>query len=362
MARLAVQGVGLVGGFGCGGDALLRTIRSGRTPSREIEAGPGAGELRLPVCQADLSPLDRHIARRKLRRINRFSRLAILAICEALAEGDGFAIEKERLGLVTGTGYGALGATFGFLDTVIDEGDDSASPTLFAHSVHSTAQASAGILLGIRGPGLTVSQFELSVHSALLSSQQWLLEGRVDAVLCGGVDEYVPVVGYCHTSYFGSKNQGQVQPLEFAWQSAVVGEGAAYLLLTRDEGRGARYGYLENVHTGHLDIEEPAFSKGGLCLVGADGHTDCGGYYAKHLPEDAALAAYSPAYGSFPASPALDLAVAAIGLERGALPTWPHEAAVRGLPAGFEQPVAGQPIDIFKVDREGCFGLATLSR
>jgi 3-oxoacyl-[acyl-carrier-protein] synthase II len=362
MARLAIRGLGLVGGFGCGGEDLLRTIRDGRTPSREVEVTLPGHAAHLPVCGANLSPLDRHVARRKLRRTGRFSRLAMLAICEAMTDGAGIEIEKERLGLVTGTGYGALGATFGFLDTVIEDGDDSASPTLFAHSVPSTAQSSAGILLGIRGPGLTVSQFELSMHSALLSAQQWLLEGRVDAVLCGGVDEYFPVVGYCHSSFFGVGVRGPIQPFEYERQSAIVGEGAAYLLLTRDEGSRARYGYIESVQTGHLDGGLPPLSSPGICLVGADGHAGCAGHYARHLPEDAVLASYSPAFGSFPASPALDFATAAIGLERGALPTWPDETAVRGLRAGVDHALTGRRIDVLKIDREGGYGLATLSR
>ncbi|MBT3290917.1 MAG: beta-ketoacyl synthase [Victivallales bacterium] len=355
--RFPIHGVGLVGGFGSGRDALLAAIRQGGVEPSTVEVRRDDRVIEIPAYLADSAPLRECVARGTLRRVDRFSRLAMLGICQAL---DGVEVDRDRLGLIVGTGYGALTTTFKFLDTVIEEGDALASPIMFSNSVHSAALSNASICLGIRGPGLTVSQFELSVHSALLSACQWLAQGVVDAVVCGGVDEYHPVVGYCRDRFFADANQGPVAPLDFARQSAVVGEGAGFLLIGRDDGTKPAYGYLETVQSGWLGAETPAFAADAACIVGADGHSQCGTLYERHVPPQLPVAAYASAYGSFPAAPALDLAIAAIGVGQGSLPVCPggHRSASvadRGVD------LVGRSVSVLKIDRDERYSLARFS-
>ncbi len=346
--RYAIRGVGLAGGFGSGEAALLTALREGMPPLPTVEVRRDDQLIAVPAYLADPTPLQDYVARSALRRADRFSRLAMLGICQALAGAD---VDRERLGLIVGTGYGALTTTFKFLDSVIEEGDALASPMTFSNSVHSAALSNTSICLGIRGPGLTVSQFEMSVHTALLSACQWLAQGVVDAVVCGGVDEYHPMVGYCRDRYFGDANQGPVAPFDFARQSAVVGEGVGFLLLTRDDGPRPVYGYLDAVQSGWLGAETPNFATDAVCIVGADGHAQCGSAYGRHLPEGLPVTAYAPIYGSFPASPALDVAIAAIGLKHGKLPIY----------AGADMDVAGRQISVLKIDRDERYALARVS-
>ncbi|MDX9979505.1 MAG: beta-ketoacyl synthase N-terminal-like domain-containing protein [Lentisphaeria bacterium] len=355
--RYAIRGVGLAGGFGSGEAALLTALREGTGPLATVEVRRGDRTVAVPAFLADPAPLQEYVARSALRRTDRFSRLAMLGICQALAGAD---VDRERLGLIVGTGYGALTTTFKFLDSVIEEGDALASPMAFSNSVHSAALSNASICLGIRGPGLTVSQFELSVHTALLSACLWLAQGVVDAVVCGGVDEYHPMVGYCRDRFFGEANQGPVAPFDFARQSAVVGEGASFLLLTRDDGATPVYGYLDSVQTGWLAAETPAFAADAVCIVGADGHAQCGGLYARHVPAGLPLAAYAPVHGSFPAAPALDLAIAAIGLKHGRLPVCAGGMSPATL-ASTGIALAGQSISVLKIDRDERYAMARLS-
>jgi 3-oxoacyl-[acyl-carrier-protein] synthase II len=80
----------------------------------------------------------------------------------------------------------------------MDYGDACASPTLFSNSVHNAAAGHISIMLGLDGPCLTVSQFEMSGPSGLLSAIQWLKEERVEQVLLGAVEEYCDVLVRYH--------------------------------------------------------------------------------------------------------------------------------------------------------------------
>jgi len=186
--------------------------------------------------------------------------------------------------------------------------------------------------LSIPAPSLTVTQFEMSVPSALLTARQWLAEGRVEQILFGCIDEYCQVLHYCRHRFFGGGEQGLLRPFEFAKQSAVVGEGVAFFLLTADEGRAA-YGYIDSVRLGNHGVNPLSLPPGDPVIVGADGHRECSRWYEQTL-QGREMAAYAPLYGSFPAAAGFDLAVAALSLRDQTLYASPE---LSGAPATVER-------------------------
>ncbi|WP_158269638.1 beta-ketoacyl synthase N-terminal-like domain-containing protein [Desulfonatronum sp. SC1] len=331
---LAVAGIGVVGGFGVGLGDMRLTLDGERMPMLGgLEFQGNQGMESVPALRADLAALDEFVPKRSLRRVDRFSRLALLGAHLALQDA-GIAVSGalDRTGIIVATGYGAAATTFTFLDSVIHDGDVCASPTHFSNSVHNAAAAHISILLKITGPCLTASQFELSTVSALLTAGQWLTEGRVDRVLFGAVDEHCPVRGYCWSRFFGPQFSQAVMPLDIDRQTAVPGEGAAFFVLERSKpGRSGTYGHVVNVGMGreaqrNVDIffdgpPNGADSPWTLLLLGADGHKATGVRY-RHVLEAArrrplAIAACAPAYGSLPVGQAFDLAVAGMVIRDG---------------------------------------------
>jgi 3-oxoacyl-[acyl-carrier-protein] synthase II len=216
---------------------------------------------------------------------------------------------------VIASGYGASKSTFDFLDSMIDGEGHYTSPTLFSNSVHSSAASHLSIVLEMEGPCLTVSQFEMSPISALLTTHQWLLEGRVEAVLFGAVDEICPVLGYCYERFFGAGADGPIEP--FAWdkQTAVMGEGAVFLLLKCGRNCDSRYGYIDRLlWTQSRHFIAPSDS---LVVLGADGHTCCAEDYHRFSEQASSRTTYTPLYGSLPGGQAFDIAIAAIAAEYG---------------------------------------------
>lgn len=306
--RLAIRGIGLVGGFGCGKAAAMESLRSGGLPNSELTVTLADGEVVCPAYVADPTPLKTYVKTAKLRRVNKYSRLAALAACIALDDaGMETACANSRTAVIIASGFGASATTFSFLDSVIKDGDSFASPTMFSNSVHSAAGSNVSILLGITGPSLTITQFEMSTTAALLNAQSLLAEGVVDTVLFGAVDEINDVLTYCYGNFFGSEFSTAIKPLDFETQTAVPGEGAVCLVLTRPDETSNAYGYIDNVKWhGHDDIALPS---GGPIIVGADGHRSTGVHYKKIMRQHSdRLMAYSDRFGSFPGSQAFDLA------------------------------------------------------
>ncbi len=341
--KIAIQGLGVTAGFGSGVDALRQALQSGTIPESY---------------RADVSGLAEFIPRRALRRIDHFSKMTLLGACLALKDADLLEADRSPMGVVIASGYGALQTTFKFLDSYLDFGYSCSSPTHFSNSVHNAAAAHVSIQLKTTAPSLTVTQFEMSVPSALLTARQWLTEGRVDRVLFGCVDELCDVLGYCRERFFGSAEAGPLVPFEFGTQSAVAGEGAAFFVLGQAL-EAAPYGHIDDVRLGNSLIKPPAFPEDDLLLLGADGHRACGRRY-QDLLKGRKAAAYTPLYGSFPAAAGFDLAVAALCLRDNHLFASPSaDETGAALPA---QSLGGSALSCLKLGAEGDYGLIRLSR
>lgn len=361
--RIVVKGLGVVGGFGCGVGDMEQALSGAGSRRGSITVTAAHGPIDLCAFRADTSRLKEFVPARTLRRIDHYSRLGLLGSCLALADAGLSETDRQRLGVVIASGYGATGITFAFLDSFFRDGDICASPTHFANSVHNAAAANVSIVLGVTGPTLTVSQFDLSVPSALSTARLWLAEGRVDRVLFGAVDELSELTAYIWYRQHGIPSPAAMTPLRTGEETAVPGEGAAFLLLSRTDDDREGYCTLEGVACGSGAGIGPGLAPSELLVLGSDGRRETGGRYAA-LAANARIACYTPLYGSTPAGPAFDLAAAALALKAGrAFPT-PGGAA-----CDFPATVAagGEPLAAARVSclclggDDGC-GLVTLGR
>ena len=352
-----INGIGVAGGFGSGVEDMLASLEKGASPLKAQGGDNGHAYL------AETSKLEAFVPKKSLRRIDHFSQMAILGACLAAQDAGSPSLGTGRTGLIVCSGYGASQTTFSFLDSVINDGDACASPTLFSNSVHNSAAGHISILLKLGGPCLTVSQFEMSVHSALLTAQQWLHEGRVDQVLFGAVDEYCDVLGYCWRRFFGEDDIGIMTPLSQERQSAMPGEGSAFFLLSKDKREKSRYGAVVDVRTGRLEDKGINFSGDAIYFLGADGHKGCDRLYTEMIPRGIEAACYSPLYGSLPIGPAFDMAIAALSIRERRIFASPESVADQeGLRIIRNSSVmTPESIACLKLAKEDEFGLITIA-
>lgn len=314
MNNIKINGLGLVGGFGCGQQDLLTALAEQKRCLSQVELR----DQQFSLYQADTTPLETYLNKRALRRIDHFSRMALLGAFQALEDADQPDLDRSRLGVVVCSGFGALATTFKFLDSVLEDGDAFASPTAFSNSVHNAAAAHISMQLKITGPSLTVSQFDQSLVSGLLSARQWLEEGRVDSVLLGVADEYCSVLGYCWERFFADGDRTQMNPFDFSQTTAIAGEGAAFFLLQPESTKGKGYGSIEQIEMGNLRGSQPQLD-GRPLMLNCDGYQGSGKLYQEQLSGKQSVACYTPIYGASPVSQAFDLAVAALALEQESL-------------------------------------------
>lgn len=361
--RIVLEGVGVVGGFGCGIADLSRALAEGIGRPGSLAVSTGSGPIEFPAFRADTSRLKEFVPVRTLRRIDHYSRLALLGSYLALADAGLVDTGNDRLGVIIASGYGATGITYAFLKSFINDGDICASPTHFANSVHNSAAANISILLNARGPSVTVSQFDLSVPSALTSARQWLVEGRVDRVLFGAVEELSELIGYAWHRLRGAPKSVSMTPLGTEEETAIPAEGAAFLLFSRAEVARRGYCTLDAAITGSSANAGFPPPDAGLLVLGADGRPETGRRYAA-LAGGARVACYTPLYGSMAAGRAFDVAAAALLLKGGRVFPSPGAAACdfpATIPAGGD-PVGADRITCLTLAEDDSYGWTTLGK
>lgn len=322
--KIAIRGIGCVGAFGCGVDAYVAALQRGYSAARQQDKKHPDGSSLLPAMLADTEALSNYVPKRSLRRIDHYARMALLGGYLALEDAAISTDQCEKLGVIVASGYGAVATTLNFLDSVLDDGDSCASPTSFSNSLHNVAAAYLSMQLQAFGPSLTVSQFELSMCSALQTAACWLKQGRVDTVLIGGVDEYTSLLNdYCWRRLYRDESRlQQIDPFAFDSHTAIAGEGAAFLVLSSasETADSDPYAYISALDSGDFAGYDNAGCQTGSArpkeqplIIGADGQRDSGKLYAQ-LAHSCPMLSCAPCYGSLPVGQAFDVAAAALML------------------------------------------------
>lgn len=180
---LSVTGVGVV--HSTGGKDSIEIVKDMPWP----HASPAFSEPADKV-RPDIARLAAYLPAKKLRRVPFYARMALLAAFDALQQaGLSHEAMESRMALVLGTAFSCVQMNMDFMDSIIDNGPQLSSPTAFSHAVNNVGTGLLSLLLGIRGPCFTVSQFELSFAGALTTATALLSSQRADVVLLGVVDE-----------------------------------------------------------------------------------------------------------------------------------------------------------------------------
>jgi 3-oxoacyl-[acyl-carrier-protein] synthase II len=325
---MAIRGIGVVGGFGCGTEALSAALRAGRTEPAPVTIPTVRETIETEGFFADTAPLAEMVSKRALRRLPHHTRMGILAGMLALKDAGLEPPLDDRTAIVVATGYGSTCNTFDFQGLTTEDDIRQFSPIQFSNSVHNAAGAHMAVIYGAHGPNISINQLDLSVPAALRTAGIWLAEGRADRVLVGGVDEFSRVMAYHRHRLIA---EGTANPVP-------VGEGAAFFLLTAEGTETPRYGYLRDPWCG-VGNAAPSVPEGAVVIRNAAGfqeaeETGGGSVSGDGAAEEINLTGI---YGHLPVGMGFDIAAAAIGHRAGRIPDgeipWPGEAAaVDGAP------------------------------
>jgi len=290
MRDVVVTGLGMVSPVGLDVSDTWGAILAGKSGLAPITRFDPAGfDTRFAAEVKHFDPLvamDRKLA----HRCDLFTQYAIVAAKQA-ADDACLSIDehnRERIGVLIGTGIGGLETLQAAVTTLNARGPQRVSPFAVPMFIPDMASGQIAILLGTAGPNFaTVSACSSSAH-ALGEAAEIIRRGQADVMISGGTE--APVVAVAVAAFnsmhaLSTRNddlETASRPFDATRDGFVLGEGAAILVLEDAEhararsarilGKLAGYGSTDDAH--HITAPAPrgagaaAAMRQALCQAG----------------------------------------------------------------------------------------------
>jgi 3-oxoacyl-[acyl-carrier-protein] synthase II len=255
--RVVITGIGAVTPLGVGAQPLHERWAAGQCG---IVDGVGA-------C-SEFEPTD-YLSVKEVRRLDRFSQLAIVAAAEAVAQAgweSKLPYDPLRAGCVIATGIGGIHTIESQHDVMRDRGAKMISPLGIPQFMPNAAAAAVSMKYGLRGQSYGVVSACSGGAHAIGSALRMIQYGDADAVVSGGSEAALTAFGLASfITMQAISPTGISRPFDARRDGFVMGEGAAILVLEEAaaaEARGAKIlgevaGYGSTSDAYHLTAPEP---------------------------------------------------------------------------------------------------------
>jgi 3-oxoacyl-[acyl-carrier-protein] synthase II len=236
--RVVITGLGTINPLGNDVEATWASVAAGKSGIGPITAFDPVGlETRIAGEVKDFDAVAR-FGRREARRMDRVTQLALVAAAEAIADAcltidDG---NRDRIGVILGSGIGGLSAIVDNVNVLNEKGPGRVSPFFVSMMLIDTAPGVIAIQFGCRGPNMAVVTACASSNNALGEAAKTVQRGAADIVLTGGTEAcLVPltVAGFNVMGALSTRNdapEAASRPFDRNRDGFVPSEGAAVLV------------------------------------------------------------------------------------------------------------------------------------
>ena len=160
-----------------------------------------------------LGELREFVSAGEARRMGKLMKAATMSSLKALQAAG---IETPDA-IITATAFGMLETSEKFLLDMLENGEETLSPTLFMQSTHNTFGSAIAIRTKCHGYNMTYSQGKDSLEWALRDARRLIATGKAKTVLVGCHDEATPLFqDFC-------RRMGKPVPQEICSRSIVLG-------------------------------------------------------------------------------------------------------------------------------------------
>lgn len=257
--RVVVTGMGAITPIGNNVNDFFDSIIAGKCGIDFINSfDTEAFAVKMAAQVKDFDPKN-YMDPKEARRMDRFSQLAVAAAKEAVTDAglDLEKIDKERFGVIVGSGIGAIDDIEKETNTLRDKGPKRVSPLFIPMTITNMAAGNIAIQFGAQGVCTNVVTACATGSHSIGEAFRSIKHGYSDLILAGGTEGSITplaVAGFSSLTAL-STSQDPLRasiPFDKERDGFVIGEGAGILVLEEYEhakARGARI-YAELVGYG----------------------------------------------------------------------------------------------------------------
>jgi 3-oxoacyl-[acyl-carrier-protein] synthase II len=249
--RIVVTGMGVVYCFGTDVNHFYNELLSGKSgvvPITEFPCSDYPTRFAAPVRDLDIGD---YMDKKQARRVDPFIRYAMVAGKKALENAllTGEALEKlnkNRCGVVIGSGMGGMGFFYDGVETVLTKGFKRLTPFFVPYIITNMGGALLAIDIGFKGPNFSISTACATSNYSIHAAAQQIQEGAADLMVCGGTEAAITPIGLAGFVAIGALSTKNEDPSKASrpWDKGrdgfVMGEGAGVIVLETLEHALAR--------------------------------------------------------------------------------------------------------------------------
>ncbi|KAK6797220.1 hypothetical protein RDI58_004922 [Solanum bulbocastanum] len=240
--RVVITGTGLVSVFGNDVDTYYDRLLAGESGISLIDRFDASkfptrfgGQIRGFTSEG-------YIDGKNDRRLDDCLRYAIVAGKKALENADLGGdrlekIDKERAGVLVGTGMGGLTVFSDGVQNLIEKGHRKITPFFIPYAITNMGSALLGIDLGFMGPNYSISTACATSNYCFYAAANHIRRGEADLMLAGGTEAAIIPIGLggfvaCRAlSQRNDDPQTASRPWDKERDGFVMGEGAGILVM-----------------------------------------------------------------------------------------------------------------------------------
>ena len=283
---VVVTGLGCVTPLGSDVTTTWEAAVAGRSGVTRL---PADLDERLPVQIGASAPAEvdaGDVSPKELRRMDRAVILALAATREAMAQAgleEGKSYDGDRAGVAIASGIGGVTNLLAQHRVYLEKGPRRVSPFTIPMSLANMPSGITAIQHGLRGPNLCHVTACAASAQAVGESLYALRRGDVDIMVAGGTEAAIlPLViaGFANMQALSKRNdepERASRPFDLERDGFVIGEGAATLVLEREDharARGAKIfasvlGYGTAGDASHMAAPDPEGGGARRCMEAA---------------------------------------------------------------------------------------------
>ena len=209
---------------------------------------------------------------------------AVMALEDAALDPE--KVDKNRVGVMIGSGIGGLGIHSANCETLIKSGPRRVSPFCIPYMITNMASGMISIEYGFGGPNMSISTACATSNHSIGEAWRIMKFGDADVMLCGGAEATIlpiGIAGFSNMKALSTRNDDPTtasRPYDIDRDGFVMGEGASVIVLETLEhaqARGARIlaelvGYGLSADAYHLTSPLPEGEGASRCMQMALDH------------------------------------------------------------------------------------------
>ncbi len=243
LKRVVVTGLGVLSPLGNSVDVLWDNLKKGVSGAAPITKFDTANYKTKFACEVrDFDPADYGIDRKEARKHDLFAQYAIATATQAMDDSglDSEKIDKDRAGIIWGSGIGGLQSFFEEVRAFRPE-KPQFTPFFITKMIANIAGGLLSIKYGFRGPNYTTVTACASSSHAIIEAFNKIRLGKADVMITGGSEAGVneaAIAGFNSMRAISTRNDDPLtasRPFDKDRDGFVMGEGSGALILEEYE-------------------------------------------------------------------------------------------------------------------------------